>query len=131
MGLKINEVKQELKDLRAQKAELEVRIDALARYLDAPRAVAEGKVSSGVSARSIDLDLRPTVTAIFTENHNRPMKMSDIVEMVSNRHLDIEKSIVASKMVHVKRTMLEGAGQYGMYRMKLPGKEVATELPET
>ena len=116
MALKSTQIREEIKRLRQEKAEIEERIEGLQRYLHAPKS-AEGRMATGVSARG-GIDIRPTVKTIFEENGNTPLKVKEIVDAVAKRHADVERRIIEKKMFHVKRTILEKGTEYGSYRLK-------------
>ena len=102
--------KQELRELKEQRTELDRKIHHIEGILGAPKSGSNGTPS----ARG-GVDIRPTVRELFGANNNEAMWVKEIVETVATK-LGVEKEIVRRKMVHVIRTELENAG-YGKYRL--------------
>lgn len=110
MALTIPVVKETLKQLKADKLEIERKIRGLEEFLGTQPA-------NGVSAVRGATDIRPTVREILTANNNEAMQLKDIVEQVAAKHPEIDKQVISKKMFNVIRTILESSG-YGKYRLK-------------
>lgn len=109
-NLTIPVVKDALKQLRADKAELERKIRGLEEFLG-------GQPAAGLSAVRGATDIRPAVREVFQENGNQPMQLRDLTEAIAQKHPEIEKEVITKKMFNVIRTILDKSG-YGKYRLK-------------
>ena len=118
----------ELSSLEEDKAELEHKIQGLKLYLGMAKTTSDKpNGNGGASARSIDLDIRPDVEKFFAENGNQAVRMKALVDKMVELHPEVERWVIESKMVHVKRQVLQQVG-YGMYHLKTPAA-VQTETP--
>lgn len=117
MAFTTAEIKEKLKALRLEKADIERKIAGLETYLGQDTTNSKNTASGGVSARSVDLDIRPTVRAILEENGNEPIKRSELAAMVAARHPGFDQAVIESKMINVQRKDLEQVG-YANYRLK-------------
>jgi hypothetical protein len=115
MALSVNDVKQQLREYRDQKADLERKIRALEDYLGVPKKGA----SNGALVVRGGPDITPTVQAIFSENNNQPIRKRDLTDIVAARHPEVEKAVVERKMINVTRKILAQDG-YGKYRLAFP-----------
>lgn len=107
MAITIPVVKQELRELKEQRDEIDRKIRGLEEWLG-------GKASGSVRNMA---DIRPAVKDIFDANGNKPLQLKEIVEAVYKKHPEIDKDTIGKKMFNVIRTVLEKEG-YGKYRLK-------------
>lgn len=116
MALTATEIKQDLATLREKRAELDRKIQGHEHYLGLHKTSTKAAGINAVSARG-GVDIRPAVKAIYGANSNQAIRVKDLVDMIVEKHPEMDKTIVGRKMVHVKRTILKQEG-YGMYRLK-------------
>ena len=123
MALAAADLKQELASLREKRVELDRKIAGLELFLGVSKSLPPKVVGEVVSARSVELDIRPTVRAILQESGNAPIAYKDLIDRVAGIHAEVDRSVIKAKMVHVKRTILDQA-EYGKYRLKTEAAEV-------
>lgn len=118
MALKIADIKEEIRVLTKERAELDERIAGLQRYIDAPKSVAEGKAAVSVSTRG-GPDIRPMLLELFSQNGNAAMRLKEIVSKVVSAHSELDRAYVDGKLRYLKNHYLEQAKEsgYGMYRL--------------
>lgn len=111
MALPINQVKQQLRELREEKSIVERKIRALEEFLGIPKGG-----SNGTPVARVEVDLTPTVETIFVDNNNVPIKKKVLVDMLAKQHPEIDRAVVESKLINVTRKILVQDG-YGKYRL--------------
>jgi len=117
MALDVASVKEDLANLKEKKASIERKIQGLELYLGVQKTATSKTVNTGrVSARG-GVDISPSVKAVFDSNGNQSVKYKDLVDMVAQKHTDLDRIVVDRKLSHLKRTMLDSAG-YGKYQLK-------------
>ena len=116
MALDVSSIKEELANLREKKASIERKIQGLEHYLGVRKSNGKTASPSGISVRG-GVNIRPTVEDIFTNNNNEPVRVKNIVDMVAQKHPDVDRQVIERKLIHVKRTILEQV-EYGKYRLK-------------
>ena len=122
MSLTIPTVKQEIKDLKEQRATIDRKIRALEDFLG-------GQGNGGAVSARREKDIRPVVEDLFKANGNQPLQVKTIVEEVSKRHPNMEKQIIEKKMFNVIRTILvkKSYGKYCLKTETIPVQEQKTE----
>src|SRR3989338_4183317 len=90
MSLTIPTVKQEIKDLKEQRATIDRKIRALEDFLG-------GQGNGGAVSARRETDIRPVVEDLFKANGNQPLQVKTIVEEDSKRHPNMEKQIIEKK----------------------------------
>ncbi|MBI5793728.1 hypothetical protein HZA87_01390 [Candidatus Uhrbacteria bacterium] len=118
MSLNIATINQELKELTEKRALLDQKMEALQKLLGAYRQERVGgkSIVNGASSRSVDI--REEIKRVFEVNANQPLQVKDIVEAVAGFRPDIDRKVIANKMVYAVRPTvgLLVKAEYGKYR---------------
>lgn len=113
MSINLSELKREKKELLVQKRLIEDKLTAI----DSAILAYSGNKKVELSGKRIDFDFRGAAKAIFIERANNPLKMTDLLKMLLNKHPELTDKQVRSKFAYARKNVLEKLS-YGKYKFK-------------
>ncbi len=118
-----------LKALKEERAKIDRQIGALVGFTNNTPVETAPRVKR-VHFRNIDV--RPTIKEIFSQNGNQAMRMMDLQRALAQRHPELTKTSIRRKMIYAVKPQVGVLVKedYGQYRVNptiiAPAQELVT-----